>query len=303
MLTTVLKGRGLRERLLRGIGSGDLYDRLIALETERNEFQRLLAAKAETPPSSDPIRARWGFIHIPKTGGMSVAETLQRVGLSTVGKALPYELANFPEVFEDTPILTGHIPYFVFRWEKHPRTLATVLRDPVERVVSFYRYVLATPGHYAHAFFQRFRPTLADCYDHPVLRTEISDFQTKMLGWSARSDIVFPAHGRAKYAIFWSEHVDFYYCPADAGTLATAQRRLLTDIQFACLARPASVLALCSRMTGHSVSALGTENRTPPVPWVPTEYDLEVAAVHNTHDIALYDFAVDLIDKADSCAG
>jgi hypothetical protein len=36
---------------------------------------------------------------------------------------------------------------------------------------------------------------------------------------------------------------------------------------------------------------------------VPTEYDLEVAAVHNTHDIALYDFAVDLIDKADSCAG
>ena len=197
MLTNVLKGRGLRERVLRTIGSGDLYDRLTALETERNEFQRLLASKAEPPPSADPGRARWGFIHIPKTGGMSVSETLRRAGTKSVAKALPWEFANFPEVFEDTPILTGHISYFVFRWEKRPRTLATVLRDPVERVVSFYRYVLATPGHYAHAFFQRFHPTLADCYDHPALHTEISDFQTKMLGWSARNDIVFPAHGRA----------------------------------------------------------------------------------------------------------
>ena len=124
-----------------------------------------------------------------------------------------------------------------------------------------------------------------------------------MLGWSARSDIVFPAHGRAKFATFCSEHVDFYYCPADAGTLATAQRRLQTDIQFACLARPASVQALCSRIAGSPGPALDTENRTPPVPWAPTGYDLEVVAAHNTLDKALYDFAVDLIDKASSSAG
>ena len=272
MLTTVLKGRGLRERLLRGIGSGDLYDRLTTLEAERNELQQFLASKAEAPPSTGSVSAKWGFIHIPKTGGMSVTETLRGVGSNTVVTASPWDIANFPELFEDIPILTGHIPYFMYRWEKHPRTLATVLRDPVERTVSFYRYVLATPEHYAHAFFQRFHPTLADCYEHPVLHKEMSDFQTKMLGWSARSDIVFPAHGRTKCAIFWSEHVDYFYCPTDAGTLATAQQRLLADIQFACLARPASVLALCSRMSGESVSALATENRTPPVPWMPTEY-------------------------------
>jgi hypothetical protein len=177
-----------------------------------------------------------------------------------------------------------------------------VLRDPVERVVSFYRYVLADPGHYAHAFFQRFRPTLADCYDHPVLRTEISDFQTKMLGWSARSDIVLPAHGRAAYSIFWSEHVDFYYCPADAVTLATAKRRLLEGVQYACLARSASVLSLCTLIAGNSVSALDVENQTPPVPWTPTKHDLEAVAAHNTLDRALYDFAVDRIDKAGVCA-
>jgi hypothetical protein len=225
---------------------------------------------------------------------------LHRIGVNAVSIVTPRELAFFPELFENTPILMGHIPCFMFGWEKRPRTLATVLRDPVERVVSFYRYVLATPEHYAHAFFQRFRPTLTDCYDHPVLRKEMSNFQTKMLGWSARSDIVFPAHGRVKYAIFWSEQVDFFYCSADEGTLATAQRRLLTDIQFACLARPASMMALCSRMTGDSVIALDIKNRTPPFPWAPTENDLEMVAAHNTLDRALYDFAVDLIDKAGS---
>jgi hypothetical protein len=301
MLSSVFKGRGLRERVLRGIGSGDLYDRLIRLTAERNGFQRLLASKENTPPDLEPGSGRWGFIHIPKTGGTSVAETLRRTRSDIVGAASPREFANFPELFEDVPIIAGHIPYFMFGWEKRPRTLATVLRDPVERVVSFYRYVLASPQHYAHEFFRRFRPALADCYEHPVLRAEISDFQTKMLGWSARSDIVFPAHGRTKYKIFWSEQVDYFYCVADAGTLATAQRRLLTDIQFACLGRPESVLALCSRMVGGAVSALNTENRTPPVAWVPTEYDLEVVAANNKLDRALYDFAVDLIDQANSC--
>ena len=148
-------------------GAGDLYDRLGVLEAGCNDFQRLLAEQAETPPPTDKDNARWGFIHIPKTGGTSVTETLQRVSSDTVRKASPWELASFPEVFEDTPVLVGHIPYFEFRWERRARTLATVLRDPVDRVVSFYRYVLATPGHHSHAFFQRFNPTLADCYAHP----------------------------------------------------------------------------------------------------------------------------------------
>jgi hypothetical protein len=241
---------------------------------------------------------RWGFIHIPKAGGTSVQATLARVAApGAVRTATPYDLANFPETIEDAVILTGHIPAFMFDWQERPRRLATVLRDPVQRVLSNYRYILATPGHYAHAFFERFRPSLADCFNHPVLRIEISDFQTKMLGWVARSNIFWPAHGHAKYATFSSEFADFFYCSADAETLATAKRRLMTDIQFACLDRPTSTLALCKSMASDAVSALGVENRTPPLSWAPTGEDLEAVAANNLLDKALYDFALDMIDR------
>ena len=273
------------------------------LEAERNEFQRLLAEKAEALLPTDEGNARWGFIHIPKTGGTSVTETLQRVSFDNVRKASPWELASFPEVFEDTPVIVGHIPFhFEFRWERRPRTLATVLRDPVDRVVSFYRYVLATPEHHAHAFIQRFHPTLADCYDHPSTCAPRS-LISRQKCWDGQRGVIRLSRTWAyKFATFCSERVEFYYCPADAGTLTTAQRRLQTDIQFACLARRRQ-RALCSRIAGNPVSALDTENRTPPVPWTPTEYDLEVVAAHNTLDTALYDFAVDLIDRANTCVG
>jgi hypothetical protein len=159
---------------------------------------------------------------------------------------------------------------------------------------------LATPEHHSHAFFRRFKPTLADCYNHPFLRIEISDFQTKMLGWSARNDIVFPAQDRAKFATFSAEHADFYYCPADASTLAMAQQRLQTDLHFACLDRPVSVQALCRRIGGDAALVSGFENRTPSVPWAPTEFDIEVVGAHNTFDKALYDFALSLIDNGQS---
>ena len=100
MLSSVFKGRGLRERVLRGIGSGDLYDRLIRLTAERNGFQRLLASKENTPPDLEPGSGRWGFIHIPKTGGTSVAETLRRTRSDIVGASLTQRICKLPELFK-----------------------------------------------------------------------------------------------------------------------------------------------------------------------------------------------------------
>ena len=51
LMLNELKGRGLRERILRRAGAGDLYDRLNMLETERLALRRQLAACA-VPPSA-----------------------------------------------------------------------------------------------------------------------------------------------------------------------------------------------------------------------------------------------------------
>ena len=212
-----------------------------------------------------------------------------------------------PGIYELPRIVRGHIHYcrlhsllHVWMGETPPNACDGVARSSGTCCIIL-PIRTGKPTVLCPCIFQRFRPILADCYEHPVLRAEISDFQTKMLGWSARSDIVFPVHGRRKYKIFWSEQVVYFYCLDDAGTLATAQRRLRTDIQFACLARPASVLALCSRLAGHSVSALDAENLYAPCALGADRIRSGGGGGEKKLDRALYDFAVDLIDKADPC--
>jgi Sulfotransferase family len=239
---------------------------------------------------------RYGFIHIPKSAGSSMVSTLHRVAGDIVHVATPYDLASFSEMFEDAVILSGHIPRFMFDWHKRPRTLMTVLRDPVQRVLSNYRYILTTPGHIAHRYFKRYHPTLAECFGHPILRIEFTDFQTKMLGFSPQNDIVWPAHGRAEFKTFVTEFADFHFHPPTDTMLATAQHRLTTDIRFACLDRPSSVLALCSMMVGEEVPTFDVTNRTPSVSWIPTKHDLDAVAAHNQRDRELYDYALRMID-------
>jgi hypothetical protein len=289
MFTSIFKWRYLRERVLRAADPGGLYQRRVTLGAGQNELQ-------SPPLSSDGTK--WAFIHIPKTGGTSVIETLRRQAPKAVGNASIYELIGFPDTFDDAVILSGHIPYFMFQWETSSRRLATVLRDPVARVLSFYRYVLATPQHPAHVLIQRDRLALAECYEHPVLRIEISDYQTRMLGWAMRKKVIRSKHGPRECRTMWSEYIDSVFGPIGLNTLATAQSRLLTDVHFACLERPATVLALCRRMAGQSVPAFQFENQTPAVPWAPNERDLEMVAAHNALDRALYDFALTLLDKA-----
>ena len=180
-------------------------------------------------------------------------------------------------------------------WEERPRKPATILRDPVQRVLSNYRYILATPGHYAHKFFERFRPTLAQCFDHPVLRIEFTDFQTKMLDFAAHEHIVWPAHGATNYKIFTSEYSAFLYCEATANMLATARERLLTETQFACSIDQQACGTLQSVWIGD-VWLRHHEPGTPDVSWTPSDRDLEATIAHNTLDRALYDYALGLID-------
>ncbi len=97
------------------------------------------------------------FLHIPKTGGKSLREVL----LAGIGRhayfsvAHPIDDARRLEVLhrDDRAALAlveGHLYYGIHELLPRLCVYLTVLRDPVERVLSLYSYIRASAGHHLH---------------------------------------------------------------------------------------------------------------------------------------------------------
>lgn len=97
------------------------------------------------------------FLHIPKAAGSSLQEWVFRH--YSGGRAYRFkgdkdnwrEFANLPETERALyDVVLGHVNFGVHELLPEPATYMTMLRDPVDRVVSHYYYVLSTPTHYLH---------------------------------------------------------------------------------------------------------------------------------------------------------
>ncbi|MFC2046006.1 sulfotransferase family 2 domain-containing protein [Chloroflexota bacterium] len=99
------------------------------------------------------------FLHMPKCGGTTVHRILERQYPSdvifTTDGARPSEstrqFAAMPQASRyDFRLIRGHMPFGVHRFARPPVTYCTILRDPVERMISLYHYVLREPSHHLH---------------------------------------------------------------------------------------------------------------------------------------------------------
>jgi hypothetical protein len=115
------------------------------------------------------------FMHIPKTAGMSVGKALQSafdifhpVSWENVGRsfrnktriALQNRMANPPV----RQVLMGHFSWAeVMVWKNHelPIKCATIIRDPLDRFVSNYRYNCSAKHPHSEQFRTRF-PNMED---------------------------------------------------------------------------------------------------------------------------------------------
>jgi len=122
------------------------------------------------------LRGRAGdvtfFLHIPKTAGTSVVACLRarargrwRVRMNGAEEAGLLE--TIPrERWAGVGLVEGHLPWevvdLVAGLVPRPVRIVTMLRDPIERVLSFYSYVCATEGHHLRDLYGEAPPPLRE---------------------------------------------------------------------------------------------------------------------------------------------
>ena len=96
------------------------------------------------------------FIHLPKTGGRTLAAALR---YKYPSRTLHLDSLYEPlERIEEIPLerrraaraITGHLHYGVHRHMPQRCDYITMLRDPVARVVSMYRFIRGNPKNWLH---------------------------------------------------------------------------------------------------------------------------------------------------------
>ncbi len=99
------------------------------------------------------------FMHIPKTAGTSIRSLLERPFAAHERAYLYNESWGISlEAFRSLPnkekeqfrLVCGHFNFGVHEWMPQEARYITILRDPVERVISLYHFIKRTPGSKHH---------------------------------------------------------------------------------------------------------------------------------------------------------
>jgi hypothetical protein len=110
---------------------------------------------ALAPMSPPPLLI---FTHIPKAAGSTLAAVLRtQYGRAQTLDVTPLTDAERVKRMEDFPVSTrlviGHARFGLHRHTSRECRYFTLLRDPVERVISALHYIRRTPEHHLHAQF------------------------------------------------------------------------------------------------------------------------------------------------------
>lgn len=128
------------------------------------------------------------FLHIPKAAGSTLHPILERHFSRNVRHTIYYDVENRMAHFRGLPLadrndvrlLKGHFPYGLHDSLVGKTTYVTLLRNPIERVVSHYYYVKRTPRHYLYDQVISTKMGLAD-YVRSGITGELDNGQVRLL--------------------------------------------------------------------------------------------------------------------------
>jgi hypothetical protein len=153
---------------------------------------------APAPPASpeDPrSKFVFCFVHIPKAAGTTLQDIVVRQFRG--GKAFRFigtpaqaaEFQNLPQQERDRyDLLTGHVHFGIHEWSGRPPLYLTMLRDPVDRVISHYYFALSQPTHYMYRIIRERNLTLKD-YAATRATVELDNDQVRWLTTTPHRDI------------------------------------------------------------------------------------------------------------------
>lgn len=128
------------------------------------------------------------FVHVPKAAGSTVRETLNRtfgarrifVADSDTAAAISEWQALTPSQRRRTRLIVGHMPVLMHNFVEGPFRYFTVLRHPVDRLVSHYYFVRSNRNHYLHEIVHRQRLSLEE-YCLSDLTVEFDNDQVRLI--------------------------------------------------------------------------------------------------------------------------
>ena len=103
------------------------------------------------------------FLHLPKTAGSTLRYVIERqydasAIVSLYESDFGEEVGTIPSrQLEGCCVIMGHFYFGVHTFLSRPSTYITLLRDPVERVISHYYYARRAPAHYFHDAARKLR--------------------------------------------------------------------------------------------------------------------------------------------------
>jgi hypothetical protein len=145
------------------------------------------------------------FVHVPKTGGMSFGPVITRnfprksvIQTNGTLASCAEQLSRLPEKTRaEIQCLYGHVPFGLHNWLSHPATYITLLRNPVDRLVSAYYYSLRRPEWGFHELIVKQHLSLYE-FAASEAAAELHNGQTRMLSGSDEPVSTIEALNRAK---------------------------------------------------------------------------------------------------------